>query len=263
MKILAIMGSPREGQTDRMLNQFESELKALGDVDFEYLLLRKLNLQPCKGCAACLEVGEEKCPLKDDRDLILQKLNEADGVIFATPNYSMQVSGLMKLFLDRFCFIFHRPCLFHKTSMAFVTQGVFGGVKIIKYLDEVSGFWGFNISKGILLNTPWGVRNPRIEYPQKENDKITAKINEGAARFYNALKATNSPSPSMKRMLFFRLTRTAHKYSKVHLRDYEYFNKNGWFESEYYYDTKIGIHKRLIGRLIDRLIAVQAKKADA
>jgi len=32
----------------------------------------------------------------------------SDGVIFATPNYSFQVSGIMKVFLDRLGFAFHR-----------------------------------------------------------------------------------------------------------------------------------------------------------
>jgi len=262
MKVLAIMGSPRKGQTNRMLNRFEKELKALGEIDFEYLMLRELNLQPCKGCANCLEVGEDKCPLKDDRDLILQKLSEADGVIFASPNYSLQVSGLMKLFLDRFAYIFHRPCFFGTTAMAFITQGVYGGKDIVKYINEVVGFWGMNICPGMVLTTPWGVRNP-IEYPQQENDKINAQIKAGAARFYQALNAPKYPAPSLKRMFFFRLTRSAHKYSKVHMRDYEYFANNGWFDSAYFYETKIGLHKRLLGSLIDRLIASQAKKANA
>jgi multimeric flavodoxin WrbA len=263
MKVLVISGSQRNGQTDRLLRRFEDELKAHGEVEFEYLYLRNLKLQTCIGCAACLELGEEKCPLKDDRDMVLQKLNEAEGIIFASPNYSMQVTGCMKVFYDRFAYIFHRPCLFGKTSMAFVTQGVYGGSSIIKYINEVSGFWGMNICKGISFTTPWGVRNPKIEYPEAEDNKINEKIKEGAARFYSKLQSARNPSPSLKRMFFFRLTRSAHKYSKDRKRDYEYFRQKGWFEADYFYDASIGLHKRLIGGLIDRLMAGQAKKENA
>jgi len=256
MKIVALMGSPRKGQTDRMVLQFEKELKKLADIDFEYIYLREMNLQSCKGCAVCLEIGEERCPLQDDRDLILQKLNEADGVIFATPNYSLQVSGLMKVFFDRFSFLFHRPQFFFKTSMAFVTQGVIGGGSIAKYINEVAGFWGMNVCKGVILTTPWGVRNPKAQYPENESSKINFQIKKAAVRFKNRLLGPQNLSPSIKRMAFFRLTRSAHKNSKIHLRDYVYFNNNGWFESEYFYDTKIGLHKLIIGKLIDKVVAI-------
>ncbi len=259
MKVLAIMGSPRKGQTERMMSIFENELTALDKIEFEYLFLREQNLQACKGCAVCLEVGEEKCPIRDDRDLILQKMEEADGVIFATPNYSLQVSGLMKTFFDRFCFVFHRARFFHKTSMAFVTQGVYGASDIVKYIDNVVGFWGFNICKGIVLNIPWGVKNPKAQYPETENAKLEARIKEAALRFYKELLVRENKQPSIKRLMFFRLTRSAHKYSKEHKRDYEYFHNNGWLESAYFYETKLDIHKRIFGMIIDKMIANQAK----
>lgn len=259
MKILAILGSPRKGQTETALSNFEKELERLGELKFEYIYLRDVNLQTCKGCAVCLEDGEEKCPLHDDRDLLLRKLKEADGIIYATPNYSLQVTSLMKNFFDRFCFLFHRPCLFGKTSIALVTQGVYGGGSIIKYINEVSGFWGANICKGITLTTPWGVKNPRAEYPEAEMSKINAAIQKGAERFYGALTGPKYPSPSIKRMLFFRLTRSAHKYSNDHKRDYHYFKENGFFTSNYYYQTKIGLHKRILGSLIDKMIQVTSK----
>jgi len=260
MKVLAVMGSPRKGQTDRLMGIFEKELTALGKIEFEYLFLRDQNLQACKGCAACLEIGEEKCPLNDDRDLVLQLLEDADGVIFATPNYSLQVTGLMKLFLDRFCFVFHRARFFHKASIAFVTQGVFGGGDIVRYIDNVAGFWGFNTCKGVVLDTPWGVRNPKAQYPEKESGKIERTIRAAAIRFYKELLFRNNRQPSMKRLLFFRLTRSAHKYSGERKRDYEYFSNNGWLESDYFYNVKLGIHKKVFGMFIDKMIENQAKK---
>ena len=56
-------------------------------------MLSDYNLEICKGCKLCLDQGEEFCPLKDDRDQLIQKIIDSDGVIFASPNYSFQVSG--------------------------------------------------------------------------------------------------------------------------------------------------------------------------
>jgi len=41
-------------------------MRSLGDVEFEYLMLSDVRLEPCRGCHACFEWGEERCPVRDD-----------------------------------------------------------------------------------------------------------------------------------------------------------------------------------------------------
>ena len=109
MKILAIMGSPRKGNTYRAVQRIEENMKAMGEVEFEYLWLKDAGLADCKGCTVCFLKGEQRCPLKDGRKAIEQKMLSVDGVIFASPNYASNVSGLMKTFIDRFAYAGHRP----------------------------------------------------------------------------------------------------------------------------------------------------------
>jgi multimeric flavodoxin WrbA len=45
-------------------------MKVLGDVKYEYLFLKDVNLGLCKGCYMCMLRGEDQCPLKDDRATI-------------------------------------------------------------------------------------------------------------------------------------------------------------------------------------------------
>ena len=45
----------------------------------------------------CLNKGEELCPLKDDRDLLIDKMNNSDGIIFASPNYSFYRQKIIHL----------------------------------------------------------------------------------------------------------------------------------------------------------------------
>jgi multimeric flavodoxin WrbA len=45
-------------------------MKSLGDVEFSYLFLKDAHLELCLGCWQCLSWGEERCPLKDDREKI-------------------------------------------------------------------------------------------------------------------------------------------------------------------------------------------------
>ena len=251
MKILAIMGSPRKGQTYRAVSMFEKHLKSHVDLEFEYVFLKDFNLAICRGCGLCLERGKEFCPLKDDRDIILKKMMEADGIIFASPNYSLQVTAIMKNFLDRLAFIFHRPRFFHKAMISIVTQGVYGGDDIVKYFESVGKFWGFNVCKGINLTTPWGVVNPSKEWPKAESEKIDIKIKQAAERFYAKLIGNKSPEPDLKMFAIFHLARSGHKYTSDRQHDYAYFKEKGWFESSYYYETGISWYKMLIGAFID------------
>ncbi len=72
----------------------------------------------------------------------------------ATPNYSFQVSATTKIFLDRFGFMFHRPRYFGRTFTNIVSQGIYGGEKIVSYLDFAGGGLGFNTVKGSCV-TAW------------------------------------------------------------------------------------------------------------
>ena len=100
-------------------------MQKLGDVKFEYLFLQDTHLEMCRGCFNCVSRGEEFCPLKDDREDIEKRILEADGVIFASPVYCQMVSGLMKNFIDRFAYLFHRPVFFQQRGTGTLYYGRF------------------------------------------------------------------------------------------------------------------------------------------
>jgi len=127
MKIVAIMGSPKgKGAGYRIVRMIEDRMKAMGDVEVVYLFLKDANLKPCIGCYQCMAMGEERCPLKDDRAAIEQELLAADGVILSSPVYVNNVSWLMKNFIDRFAYTNHRPC-FHRQKVLTVANTGVGG----------------------------------------------------------------------------------------------------------------------------------------
>ena len=134
------------------MQEFEKNLKQYGEVDFEYVFLSDYHLEFCRGCKLCFMKGEEYCPLKDDRDVLLEKIEHSDGIILATPNYAFQVSARMKNFLDRLAFIDHRPRFFGKTCTAIVVQGIYGGGNILKYLNFASESHGFSCIQRMLCN---------------------------------------------------------------------------------------------------------------
>ena len=112
-KVTAFVGSAqRGGATYRVARQFLDDLEAFGDVQGEIVFLSDYDVRVCRGCKACFARGGDKCPLKDDRDVIVGKMLASDGVVFASPNYTWQVSGITKVLLDRLGYMCGNTSLF-------------------------------------------------------------------------------------------------------------------------------------------------------
>lgn len=244
-KVTALIGSARKQATYEAVREFERNLNSYTEVDFEYVILKDYHLEFCSGCKVCFEKGEDHCPLRDDRDLLIDKMNHSDGVIFATPNYAFQVSASMKNLLDRLAFLFHRPCFFGKAFTSIVTQGIFGGNAIVKYLDNMGENFGYRVAKGCVLKT----LEPITKAAQEKNSR---EIQRAAARFYRVLMRPVPPSPSFLRLMMFRMSRTSMKgMLSDEYCDYRHYKAKGWFESDYYYDVSLNPIKNLAGRLFD------------
>ncbi|MBN1873617.1 MAG: flavodoxin family protein [Anaerolineae bacterium] len=252
-KVIAFVGSARKGHTHDAAAQFLRNLQSLGEVEVEIVRLSDYRIEVCKGCQVCFAKGESLCPLKDDRDILIEKMLASDGVVFAAPNYSFHVSALMKVFLDRLGFAFHRPRFFGKAFTGIVVQGIYGGNKIVDYLDFVGNALGFNTVKGSCLMT----LDPMTEKQQRKIDKI---LTAQARRYYARLVKPSYSAPSLMDLMFFRMGRT-----KVRLElddnacDYTYYKDKGWFESDFYYPTRLGILKKGVGQFFDMMFTRMTK----
>jgi len=106
----------------------------------------------CRGCYVCVKRGEDKCPIKDERDLINNEILENDGLVFASPVYSHMISATMKNFFDRFGFYGHRPTFFDKYAMSIVTCSGYGAEEAMKYMDKMLSVFGFNLVSPLELH---------------------------------------------------------------------------------------------------------------
>lgn len=253
-KVTAFIGSARKQATYEAVREFEKNLKSYTEIDFEYVFLKDYRLEYCRGCKLCFDKGEEYCPIRDDRDLLIEKIADSNGVIFATPNYSFHVSASMKNLFDRLAFVFHRPRFFGKTFTSIVTQGAFGGGSIVKYLGNMGENFGFRIVRGCTMKT----LEPITEAAQKKN---MLEIKRVVARFYGELMRPALPSPSFFRLMMFRMSRTSMRsmLNNTYL-DYRYYEEKGWFDSDYYYDISLNPIKRLAGRIFDCMGKLMSKQ---
>jgi multimeric flavodoxin WrbA len=256
-KVLIIEASAREGFSSAVAQQMKEAIGTHADV--ELIRLREYDIARCKGCCACLTVGSASCPLKeDDVRTILDKLEQANGVVFVVPNYSLAVPGILKDVFDRLAFVFHRPRLFGRVCMPVVVQGVYGGNKVAKYINEVLGFWGMNEVKGAVIS---GGVFPDPEAKQSAAVKNNPAIAKASVRFMQALANDRPVSPSLFKLVIFRMTRSGMKYFAEALPpDKQYYQDRGWLTADYYYPVPINPIKKIVGRLSDQMMKNMAKK---
>jgi multimeric flavodoxin WrbA len=246
MKILAIMGSPRRGESYKLTQMVEQKLKQKPDVEFQYLFLKDCNLGQCVGCHLCILHGEDKCPLKDDRARIEQMMMEADGVIFVSPVYSQMVTTLMKNFIDHFSYLWHRPKFFGKKAMAIATGGGMFN-ETLKYMEQNAKSWGFHFVNK--LGVPH-IESLRPKYKEKQLKNIDREVDH----FYESVKVNKLPIPALKELMWFNIWKGNSMACKESLpSDYPYWQQKGWYDKNYFYDTKVSLWKRVIMKLFNAM----------
>jgi len=83
-----------------ILNPFLEGMKEAGS-DVEIFFTSKLKIGPCNGDMSCWFVNPGKCAQKDDMQMLLPKIKEADVIVWASPVYYAGVTGPLKNLMDR------------------------------------------------------------------------------------------------------------------------------------------------------------------
>lgn len=104
MKIFAINGSPRKNwNTATLLNKALEGAASLG-AETELIHLYDLNYKGCTSCFACKIKGGKsygECAAEDELTPILNRIEEADGMILGSPVYFGTASAEMRAFMER------------------------------------------------------------------------------------------------------------------------------------------------------------------
>ena len=236
MKILAICGSPRKGGTFKVLDAMKEKYPA---IDYEILMLKDMNLKDCYGCYTCINRGPEKCPLKDDRDLILKKMEEADGVVFATPTHTRHVTALMKKFMDKLGYIAHRPYFFDKYALFIATCKGFGADLANGYMISNIGQYGYNVVSSLDLYI-----STKSEAETQYNQEQTAQAFE---KLISAIQKGERFKPKFGDLVYFHIFKAISELNKKEgTADFEYYSD----KTDYYYDIKVPFLKMKFAKWI-------------
>jgi len=99
LKILALMGSPRIGGNTDVLTEEALRGARSSGATTEKVIACKLKVSGCIECYNCLEAGV--CSIRDDMDLLYDKLQAADAVLVAAPIFFYSPPAQIKAVIDR------------------------------------------------------------------------------------------------------------------------------------------------------------------
>jgi multimeric flavodoxin WrbA len=113
--ILGLVASPRQfGNCELFTKEISRHIA--GECSLKLIRLTSLNINPCRGCYAC--IVDKPCPHEDDMKFLLHEITTADAVIMASPVYYLGANGIIKKILDRgFLFFtvlrqtYGKPCI--------------------------------------------------------------------------------------------------------------------------------------------------------
>lgn len=98
MDILAISGAHRDSNTEKLLSEIIKGCKENG-ASVKIIRIRKSKIAQCCGWSDCYY--ENYCIVNDNMQEIYKQADNARAWILATPTYFDNVSGHMKIFMDR------------------------------------------------------------------------------------------------------------------------------------------------------------------
>ena len=102
MKVLLLNGSPHDnGTTFRALSEVANTLNENG-IETEILTVGDKQISGCSVCGGCSRA--DKCVKNDIVNDVIEKINEADGVVVGSPVYYASINGTLKSLLDRVFF---------------------------------------------------------------------------------------------------------------------------------------------------------------
>ncbi len=243
-KIVALHASPRKKSTYKLLQETR-EIFASHNMDLEIIHIDSLNIKPCRGCQRCILDG--KCVHKDDMETVEKTLNEANGVILATPVYIGHVSAQLKIFLDRTCSWYHRPPLVGIAACSLITTAYSGVRQTVSYLEKVAMDWG-------MIPGPAIVRNAGSVLRPVTRQELSVFIHNVEA----PLKQTR---PRLIQLISFSVQKVLALY--ILARDKQYWEMNGWDKKDFFYACRIGPVRKLLNKLFYWNLARNVKKTHA
>lgn len=258
MNYLIINGSPHKGNTWKVaelakINILERDHNAV----FREFHLAAAGLPFCCGCSICFRLGHEKCPHHKIMEDIIEKIDNADGIIFASSAYNMRETAMVKNLFDHLCFMLHRPYFFKSKALVITTTGGIGGGAAAKSIVSFLKGIGFNrCCRFSAVSYSWN------DY--KINEKTKAKLKKTVNRYCDDIWSGKLHSPSCILLIPYNLFRGMSlsyvKGTEYETQDGTYWTEGGREKGVYDSAIPVPFYKKPMGQLFYLMGKIAGRK---
>ncbi|GKU26671.1 flavodoxin family protein [Clostridium folliculivorans] len=207
-------------------------LLSAGEIQYNLLSSDEVKIDFCYGCGCCFSRGFCPHDSTDAMGLIKDEMLQSDLIILASPVYGHNVTGNMKVFLDRISYWMHIFRLAGKLGVTISTSDSNGNEFVNGYLNKFMQFCGLHVIcnfKALKLNNPITLEDTF------ENLDITSL----SELIYDHLihdkpvAATNTQESLFQHLKNFILELEANNIQNA---EYSYWKENRYLESDNYND---------------------------
>lgn len=231
MKVAIVYGCRKGGITHHCVDIVKDQLSSKGHVTYEEIWLNKELPDLCKGCINCITKSKDLCSHYDQVSSIEQKLVASDAVIYATPTYGFNVSGLMKNFIDHFCYswMVHRPNpeMFNQVALLITTAAGGGTGKTLKAMKMPARYMG---AKRVLTFGKALQAAKTSDISNKHQIKLEKALAKKADRFYKLSKKRHKLKMNFTTRCLFNIFGMMMKSYDDSNPDKIYWKEQGWLE---------------------------------
>jgi multimeric flavodoxin WrbA len=228
MKIVAIYGSPRKGNTYKAAQVFMDELAKCGEIDLvEFFSLHALP-EFCVGCQLCLGNSHEKCPHTQYVSPVLSAMLEADAIMITSPHYGAStMPASLKNIFDHLDFLVLTVApqeeMFRKKAFVLTTGS--GSKSAVRPIVKCLRNWGINrvYARGFRMFTDsWE------KMSKTKQCKFETALRRDARRFYSAKLG----KPYVGTVFMYHMSKfILRRYIGKGTYPYEHWLAHGWFKT--------------------------------
>lgn len=177
------------------------------------------KINSCLSCNNCFYEGECCQDGNDDMKEIKNTLENADIVIFASPVYMHNVSGDMKIFIDRIAYLSHLLKLRGKVGVAISTSSGNGLDITTSYINKVMSYLGIKVVGALNI------------VPYAKNEKYYEIISTCANRLIEYINGKEIVSDKLLETIFLVDKQMVMEQKDVNeTAEYKYWQESGMLE---------------------------------
>ncbi|MCW6086521.1 MULTISPECIES: flavodoxin family protein [Clostridium] len=210
-KLVSIIGSHKgyNSKTYDIAYKVSEGLKNKNNnISSEFFILSELDINKCTGCLGCFTKCSSCVIFNDSMSILEKSMFDADIIIFGSPVYAHNITGDMKIFIDRLCHLLHIMGLCGKYGVTVSTSSSNGNTFVDNYLFKIMEYLGIRVVDQISY----------VSYHKFEDKHITKCVDKIDGILNNKILL---PPSEFQEQIF-------NIYKKIYFKSYEesIINKN-------------------------------------